>query len=463
MEAFWCALCRTSFDKQIYTIPTCPHMLFRSLQCTTETVRGPVAILEPGIQRAPPQVKILDPLFRVDTSRPQRMHNGLALSLLDFLLVTAMILITPNDEWTNVTRPNAADSVAESGHPSHSPSSDPLLHGSEAAPEIERWRSSVIPARVAEEDQSRCGESSDGSSSRATSRLSFRTDIQSAAQHSTYPSGQGFFSTPSSSSHSLPSQTPTSSQLARRRTRELPIPPIPSSFRHNPPSASSVASHVSYLPQRQHSQEMPPPMPPLPATFPAPHDLRQPLTPPVSVSSRRVTESPTSIHSRSLPTPPTPSSSNIPFSLLPLVSPNSAVSTTAPPLPGPVPHHPTLSRSQSHSLLQHSALYTSSPHDYKPPFEIPHNYAANAHVSPPLPISAHTSVLTEVMSTPLSICTTGVTPALGAGAASAISAASSLPAEEDLYDLPPAYSLLDVPRQSRHIRATDDGGDAGGE
>jgi len=70
------------------------------------------------------------------------------------------------------------------------------------------------------------------------------------------------------------------------------------------------------------------------------------------------------------------------------------------------------------------------------------------------------------MSTPLSICTTGVTPALSAGAASAVSAETadtSLTAEEDLYDLPPAYSLLDVPRPSRRIRATDDNGDAGGE
>jgi hypothetical protein len=62
----------------------------------------------------PPQLKILDPLFRVGSSRPQRMHNGLALSLLDFLLMTAMILLTPNDEWTNVTRANTSESVADS-------------------------------------------------------------------------------------------------------------------------------------------------------------------------------------------------------------------------------------------------------------------------------------------------------------------------------------------------------------
>jgi hypothetical protein len=466
METFWCALCRTSFDNKNITIPTCADMLLCSLQCTTETVRGPVAILEPGIQRAPPQVKILDPLFRLGTSRPQRMHNGLALSLLDFLLVTAMILITPNDEWTNVTRPNPSDSVADSGHTSHTHSSSdpraPLLHDSEASPEIERWRSSIVPARVTEETQSQCGESSDGSLSRATSRLSFHADNQSAAQHATYLPGQCVFSTPSSSSHSLPSQTPTSSQLVRRRTRELPVPPILPSFGHNPPSASSIVSHVSYLPHGQYSQEEPPPIPPLPTTFPAPpppHDSRRPFTSPASVLSHRVMESPTSsIHSRSLPTPPTPSTSNPPFPLLPLVSPNSAVSTTASPLPRPVPpmdRHATLPRSQSHSHLRHSTAYPNSPRDHKRPVKVPPNYA-NAHVSPPLPISAHTSVLTEVMNTPLSICTTGVTPALSAGTASAVSADTSLISEEeDPYDLPPAYGSLDMPRPSQRIRATD--------
>ena len=469
METFWCALCRTSFDNKNITIPTCPHVLFRSSQCTTETVRGPVAILEPGIQRAPPQVKILDPLFRVGTSRPQRMHNGLALSLLDFLLVTAMILITPNDEWMNVTRLNPSDSIADFGHTSHSPSSDPrapLLPNSEASPEIERWRSSV----VMEGDQSQCEESSDdSSSSRVTSRLPLRTDIQSTAQHSTYSPGQGVFSTPSSSSHSLPSQSPTTSQLVRRRTRELPVPPIPPSFGNNPSSATSNASHVSYLPYAQHSQEEPPPMPPLPTTFSVPpRDSRRPVTSHTSILSHLVMESPTSsIHSRSLPTPPTPSSSKPPFPMLPFASPNSAVSTTLPPLPGPVrpmPQHATLSRSQSHSHLRYSAAFPRSPHDYKPAVKVSPNYAANSHISPSLPISPHTSVLTDVMSTPLSICTTGVTPALSVGTASAVSADTSLASEEeDPYDLPPAYSSIDMPRPSQHIHATHGNGHAGGE
>jgi len=411
------------------------------------------------MQRAPPQLKILDPLFRVGSSRPQRMHNGLALSLLDFLLVTAMILLTPNDEWTNVTRTNPSESVADSGHTFSSDPLRPLLHNtSEATPEIELWRSS-IPPRVTGEDQSQCGESSDSSSSRATSRLSFRTDIQSTTQDSTYPSGQGVFPLRSDSSLSLPSHSRTFSQHGHRRTRDLPVPPIPPSFGHNPPSATSIESPMTYLPHGQHPQNVPPPVPPLPTALPAslpPHDLRLSPLSPISAPSRSVAASPaSSIHSRSLPTPPT---SKPPLGLLSLISPNSAVAaTTVSPVSEPA-HHPTLSRVHS-SRLRDSAPYPSSPHDHKPLVKAPPNYAASAHIFPQLPISAHPSVLSDVMSPSLNI-QTNVPLDLSVGSATTTSADTSL-TSGDPYDMPPAYSPLDLARSALPLRTIN--GDAGSE
>jgi len=89
------------------------------------------------------------------------------------------------------------------GHTFSSDPLRPLLHNaSDATPEeIELWRSS-IPARVT---QSPFGESSDSSSSRATSRLSFHTNIQSTTQDSTYLSGQGVLHPRCDSSLSLSS------------------------------------------------------------------------------------------------------------------------------------------------------------------------------------------------------------------------------------------------------------------
>ncbi|KAI9448940.1 hypothetical protein BJY52DRAFT_294368 [Lactarius psammicola] len=65
--------------------------------CTTETVKGPVAVLEPAMQRAPPQIEVLDPLF-------------------DFFLVTALLM--PSEEWMNVTRTSPSDSFLDDGNPS---------------------------------------------------------------------------------------------------------------------------------------------------------------------------------------------------------------------------------------------------------------------------------------------------------------------------------------------------------
>ncbi|KAH9031257.1 hypothetical protein EDB84DRAFT_173912 [Lactarius hengduanensis] len=85
--------------------------------------QGPCAVLEPVMPRTLPQLKILDPLFRQGSSKPQRMHNGLPLSLLLLLLlflVTAMLLVTPSEEWVNMTRTSPSDSFLGDGSPSDS-------------------------------------------------------------------------------------------------------------------------------------------------------------------------------------------------------------------------------------------------------------------------------------------------------------------------------------------------------
>src|SRR5216684_5134125 len=111
-----------------------------------------------------------------------------------------------------------------------------------------------------------------------------------------------------------------------RQLRELPLLPTPlshrPSFARGPPSAPSYTSHVSHLPHRQHSQDEPPPLPPLPSSSSissAPRVVR-PVINTSSVFSHPVAGSPTSsIHSCSLPIPPTPSSSKPRKPLLPLV------------------------------------------------------------------------------------------------------------------------------------------------
>ncbi|KAH9023537.1 hypothetical protein EDB83DRAFT_2527279 [Lactarius deliciosus] len=121
-----------------------------------------------------------------------------------------MLLVTPSEEWMNVTRTSPSDSFLDDGSPSDlslgvlssndlpsssslssgTPDIVALLHTSEATPEIDRWRSS-IPARAKDDNHSHYAESIDGgaaneASSRATSRLSSHIDDHAAVQHSAY-------------------------------------------------------------------------------------------------------------------------------------------------------------------------------------------------------------------------------------------------------------------------------------
>ncbi|KAF8490362.1 hypothetical protein F5888DRAFT_1130066 [Russula emetica] len=460
--------------------PSGPHYA-----CTTESVKGPVAVLEPATLRSPPQLKILDPLFRIGTSRPQRMHNGLALSLLDFLLVTAMLSLTPNDEWMNVTRTCQSEFVPDSGPPydssfSHKPAdTKPHLLTPEATPAIERWRS-AIPPRVVEDNRSECGESSDSqsSSSRPTSRLSFHMDTQSTAQHSEYPPRQGVFAL-SDSSLSLASPALSLPRRGHGRTRELPLPPTlpptplshgPSFARGPPPSASLYASHVSRRPHGQHSRDEPPPIPPLPgsASTSSPPRAVRPVINTSSVFSRPVAGSPTSsIHSRSLPIPPTPSTSKPRVPLLPLV-PSTDCSPPITPisaLPGPVPPLPrrsSLLRTHSYSHLRNASIpYSNSPHDFKPVVKAPPNYVASTPDPPPLPISAHAPVQRGALNRSLNIRTRDVAPMLRDASASTSADTGFASVDADSYDMPPAYSLIDLAHSSSQLQIVN--GEMGGQ
>jgi hypothetical protein len=413
------------------------------------------------------------------------MHNGLALSLLDFLLVTAMLLLTPNDEWMNVTRTCQSEFVPDSGLPydssfSHEPPDvKPHLLTPEATPAIERWRSAISP-RAVEDNRSECGESSDGesSSSRPTSRLSFHMDTQSTAQHSEYPPRQGVFAL-SDSSLSLASHAFSLPRRGHGRARELPLPPTlpptplshrPSFARGPPPSASSYASHVSHRPHGQHSQDEPPPIPPLPgsSSTSSPPRVVRPVINTSSVFSRPVAGSPTSsIHSRSLPIPPAPSTSKPRMPSLPFL-PSADCSTPITPmsaLPGPVPSLPrrsSLLRAHSYSHLRNASTpYSDSSHNSKPLVKAPPNYVADTPDPPPLPVSAHASVQHGAMNRSLSIRTRDVAPVLSAASASTSADTSFASVDADPYDMPPAYSLIDLAHSSSQLQIVN--GEIGGQ
>lgn len=360
-----------------------------------------------------------------------------------------------------MTRTSPSEFVPDSGPPydssfSHEPSDmKPQLLTPEATPVIERWRSAIQP-RVVEDSHSECGESSDDqtSSSRPTSQLSFHKDTQSTAQLSEYPPRQGVFAM-SDSTLSLASHAFSLSRGGHGRTRELPLPPTlpPTPHSHGPSFARGPpSSYVSHRPHGQHSQDELPLVPPLPgsSSTSSPPSVTRPVINTSSVFSRPVAGSPTSsIHSRSLPIPPTPSTSKLRIPFLPLVpladcSPITAMSA----LPGPVPPLPrssSLLRTQSHSHLRNpSTAHSDSPHNFKPLVKAPPNYVTGTPDPLPLPISEHSTAQRGAMNRSLSIRTRDVAPVLSAASASTSADTSLVSVDADPYDMPPAYSLVDL-------------------
>ena len=403
------------------------------------------------------------------------MHNGLPLSLLDFLLVTAMLLVTPSEEWVNVTRSSPSYSCPDDVNPSDVsllssnplPSSSSLSSGipdlailqtSEATPEIERWRSSVS-TRVMDDNRSRYAESIGGPASetpsRATSRLSSNTDNHSAMQHA-YTSGQGVYATHSSSSLSIASHTLPSPQHPNRRARELPPVPPPQGYSYTR-GPSSTSSHTSYLPHRRASHdEPPPPLPPLPGSSHAsPQDQRPPISP-ISAPSRRTTSPTSSIHTRSLPVPP-PLSTKPPVPPLPI---KPTRSSPASPDPGPAsstsPHPPPV-RSRSYTHLRSISTFPETQRDYDTPVKLPPNYSS-AHDPFTLPAPARAPVERPTVGRSLSIRTTNISPepaVLSTRSASTrvVSSRSGLASDDgDPLDMPPAYSVLDMARSPLQLR-----------
>ena len=394
----------------------------------------------------------------------------------------------------NVTRTSPSDSFLDNGTPSDvslgvllssnalpssssfssgTPDASALLHTSEATPEIDRWRSS-IPARAKDDNRSRYAESIEGpaseASSRATSRLSSHTDNHSAAQHSAYTSGQGVYAMHSVSSLSLASHA-LSSQHPNRRTRELP--PLPSSqgysYTRGPPSTSSHVSQTSYFPHRRVSQDEPPPLPPLPtSSYTSPRDRRSPISP-VSVPSRRTTSPTSSIHSRSLPVPPTPLSAKPPMPPLPIMPSRSS---PASPDPGPASstslHRPP-PRSRSYTHLRSVSSFAESQRDYNSPVKLPPNYSASTHDPFPLPAPARAPAERAGVGRSLSIRTTNISH--GSGVLSTRSASirvapsrSGLASGDgDPFDLPPAYTAIDMESSPLRLRGVNGDPDISGE
>ncbi|KAK2461082.1 hypothetical protein APHAL10511_006929 [Amanita phalloides] len=87
-----------------FTIPNYSHnlkwrLIGCSYWCTTPSTKGPVAILDPAVASVPAQLQIFETLHDRHDSRPMLGHRGVSIILLDYIIVTSMLLLTEPQEW----------------------------------------------------------------------------------------------------------------------------------------------------------------------------------------------------------------------------------------------------------------------------------------------------------------------------------------------------------------------------
>ncbi|KAI0044794.1 hypothetical protein FA95DRAFT_217044 [Auriscalpium vulgare] len=498
-----------------------PEISLTPIQCTTETVKGPVAILEPATLTTTPHLHIHDPLFRQDHSKPQRSHSGLPLSLLDFLLVTALLMLTPGDEWTNITREEQpepfpeipdADTPLDSGEassfslppsPKHRPSASSLRSSTSdetgspqsdvpVAPSIERWRVAVAPLPPVEDgpdgrrrrgpgstSSTRRGPGSTSSTSRdlapsrATSRGSIETDAASipaspsttthyaASQYS--QSHRTPFSMRSASSLSISShhQPHYAGSINSRELPPLPVPPAP----------SRMSNELQRFPPA-------PPLPPVPPSSSASSVYYGTSSPPQLAPSRSLPMPPTPGGAAKSPQPPatpatpayahphTPSRPTTP-------SRHHAAYDVSPPPPTPHQHplahapSPLSSLSRAHSY-GHLPRPPAPPPPLPPPLRAPDDhdhgvfdaYAAPTKSPPGYVARGEGSARRPAIGIRTSLDEAAVAAA-GAGAGPAV--VDEVP-RASLYEYPPpAYSAVDMARSPMRMRTVNADSDASEE
>lgn len=75
-----------------------------SYWCITGSVKGPIAILDPAAGSVPPRIKVYETLHDKYDAHPMLVHRGISVLLLDYLLVTSLLLVTDIQEWMVVKK-----------------------------------------------------------------------------------------------------------------------------------------------------------------------------------------------------------------------------------------------------------------------------------------------------------------------------------------------------------------------
>ncbi|KAG5352991.1 hypothetical protein C0989_011501 [Termitomyces sp. Mn162] len=226
--------------------------------CTTAAVKGPIAILD--LNFSTPQFRIFETLHEKNDARPMLVHHGVSILLLDYLLITALFLVTNSQQWVQCQ-------VADISTPSPGDATNlPGLANPKAAPgnfstSNQQWRKIMYGEPIYPNRSSSDSPHSSQSSLEALTPAAISTEQMAQVEYEDhiYQMQRSSSPTPSTSESEGVSEHVYFSPLTTRS----PSPASESIF--SPVSRSAAPSHTYLDPSYYTDDEDVPPVPLIPA------------------------------------------------------------------------------------------------------------------------------------------------------------------------------------------------------
>ena len=292
-------------------------------QCITAAVKGPIAIFEPSNASSPPRLVVFETLHDRYDARQMLVHRGVSLLLLDYLLVTCLLLVTEAHEWKLVQKHQGEDVTVPTVDTNSSVTAIPNLAPRHISTSALQWRKVMFGEPLY---RKRCSSPSSVSSFSTTegdvisSTPSSMNDTTAQAwtydhvwhssssdtspitgdqsDHAMFSSARTRSQSPSSESifyPLTPASAPSHTYLDPSFYGESYIPPVPSipDWCKSPGSSSGLGSASRSISEWSVSSSKQPRVLPSPPAFPITH--RPQSTPPQAMTSLQTNGEPTSI------------------------------------------------------------------------------------------------------------------------------------------------------------------------
>ena len=84
-----------------------------AVQCNSTPVKGPIAVFNPPIDQIPARLSVYETLHDERKAVPMLLHQGVSIFLLDYLLITAILLVSNPQEWILVQSTSSGATSAD--------------------------------------------------------------------------------------------------------------------------------------------------------------------------------------------------------------------------------------------------------------------------------------------------------------------------------------------------------------